>query len=354
MTSQDGRHGGAEFYSLDDFHRVDKIDMHVHLNSFDTAFLDQAEEDGFRLLTVNVEYAEFPPIEEQLRIAISMSKLFPGKVAYASTFSMKGWDEADWEKHTIEHVDKALAGGACAVKVWKNIGMEFRDRSGKLVMIDHPQFDPVFAHLRRMGVPLIGHLGEPRDCWLPHDQIVVKYIRDYFVQHPQYHMYLQPEMPSYEAQLAARDGMLERNKGIIFVGAHLASLEWSVRELAAFLDRFPSAVVDVAARVGDLQYQTVKNRESVRSFFIKYQDRILYATDTMWQRDADLVECRKDIHDKWVSDWRYLCTESPCRVADLDEPVHGLQLPRTPIDKIYRTNAQRIFHRFQRLDSEVP
>jgi hypothetical protein len=167
-------------------------------------------------------------------------------------------------------------------------------------------------------------------------------------------MYLQPEMPSYEAQLAARDGMLERNKGIIFVGAHLASLEWSVRELGAFLDRFPSAVVDMAARVGDLQYQTVKNRESVRSFFIKYQDRILYATDTMWQRDADPVECRKDIHGKWVNDWRYLCTESPCRVVDLDEPVPGLHLPRTVIDKIYRVNTQRIFHRFQHLDSEVP
>jgi len=49
-------------------------------------------------------------------------------------------------------------------------------------------------------------------------------------------MYLHPEMPSYEDQLKARDGLLERHPKLQFTGAHLASLEWSVDELAAFLE----------------------------------------------------------------------------------------------------------------------
>ena len=74
--------------------------------------------------------------------------------------------------------------------------------------------------------------------------------------------------------MAARDRMLEKNPELIFVGCHLSSLEWSVEELALFLDRFPNASVDMAARMGQLFYQTHENREKVRDFFIEYQDRI--------------------------------------------------------------------------------
>jgi Amidohydrolase len=334
----------SELYSVEDFEKVNKIDMHVHINSADPALVELAERDRFKLLTINADYSVFPPIEEQLKLASSFRKRFPERIAYASTFTMNGWDDTGWQDKTIEHIERTLADGACAVKVWKNVGMEFRDRSGRLVMIDNPRLDPIFSYLRRKNIPLVGHQGEPRDCWLPHDQIVVKYVRDYFIEHPQYHMYLQPEMPSYEDQLRARDNMLEKNKGISFIGAHLASLEWSVVELAGFLDRFPFALVDMAARVGDLQYQTISNREGVRQFFLKYQDRLLYATDTIQPPGVNAVQFEEEVHKKWLDDWKYLCTDSTFEVADVEDPVRGLNLKKTVVDKIYRTNAQRVFH----------
>ena len=49
--------------------------------------------------------------------------------------------------------------------------------------------------------------------------------------------------------------------------------------IAAFLDRFPNANVDMAARMSQVQYQSVRDYEKVRNFFIKYQDRLLYGTD---------------------------------------------------------------------------
>ena len=42
-----------------------------------------------------------------------------------------------------------------------------------------------------------------------------------------------------------------------FDGVHLASLEWDVDEVARFLDRFPTARVDMAARLVHLEYQSV-------------------------------------------------------------------------------------------------
>ena len=59
----------------------------------------------------------------------------------------------------------------------------------------------------------------------------------------------------------------------------MASLEWSVDRLAVFLDRFPNANVDIAARMTQIQYQSNQDREKVRDFFIKYQDRLMYGTD---------------------------------------------------------------------------
>ena len=80
---------------------------------------------------------------------------------------------------------------------------------------------------------LMGHL-EPRNCWLPLEEMTVKNDRRYFQNNPQYHMYLHPEMPSYEEQLAARDRMLGKHPNLPFLGAHFGSLEWSVDALARF------------------------------------------------------------------------------------------------------------------------
>ena len=67
-------------------------------------------------------------------------------------------------------------------------------------------------------------------------------------------------------QIASRDRMLEKNPDLIFVGAHLGSLEWDVNELGKTLDRFPNMAVDMAARMGQLFYQTHFDREKcVRS-----------------------------------------------------------------------------------------
>lgn len=333
----------AESYSLEDFAVVDKIDMHVHINTTETMLVDLAERHKFKLLTVNADYSEFPPIDEQLLVARTLRERFPKRVAYASTFTMNGWDDVGWPQKTIGHIDSTVRDGACAVKVWKNVGMDFRENSGRLVMVDDQGFDPIFQHLNQKNIPLIGHQGEPRACWLPEERITVKYLRDYFHGHPQYHMFLQPTMPSYEDQIRARDKMLERNKGVSFVGAHLASLEWSVDMLAQWLGRFSGAYADTAARVGDLQDQSVSNWDGVRQFFIRYQDRMMYATDSMQQPGVNSSTFQDDVLQKWRDDWEFLCTDATITVADIAEPVKGLHLPKTVVDKIYRTNAERVF-----------
>ena len=332
-----------EFYSAADFARVRKFDAHVHANSSSGAFLEQARADHFELLSINVDYPDFASLPDQERAVLVQAAADPERFHFATTFSTAGWGQADWAATVNAHIDQAVRQGAVAVKVWKNIGMSLRDASGKLVMIDDPGFDPVIEHVRELGLPLIGHLGEPRNCWLPLAEMTTNNDRSYFREHPQYHMFLQPQMPSYEAQIAARDRRLERTPGLRFVGAHLASLEWSVDRLAAFLDAYPDAVVDMAARMTNLQYQSHRARNKVRDFFIRYQDRILYGSDLTFDSNTDPAEFRREAHATWLSDWNYLATREISHVDDIDADVMGLELPRGVIDRIFWSNARRTF-----------
>lgn len=332
-------------YSMADFAAARKFDSHTHVNSLDPGgLLEQAQRDGFELLSINVDYPAFNPHEEQYRIALELQQREPRRFHFAATFSLDGWDSPGWSERAAAHLDDAVAHGARAVKVWKNIGMSFRDRNGKLVMLDDPGFDPVWRKIEALGVPVIGHLGEPRNCWLPLDQMTTENDRGYFREHPEYYMYLHPEMPSYEDQIAARNRFLDRAPAQLrFVGAHLASLEWSVEELARFLDKYPRAVVDMAARMTNVQAQSSEHYDAVREFFIRYQDRILYATDLTQSADAAPAEIAQEAARVWRADWKYLATGETQHVEDLRRDVRGLSLPREVIDKIYYRNAQAAF-----------
>ncbi|KQW48241.1 MULTISPECIES: amidohydrolase family protein [unclassified Roseateles] len=330
-------------YTMADYGRVAKIDVHLHLHNPAPAFMEAARRQNFKVLTINVDYPDFPPLADQQRVAIQLQKAFPQDVAWAASFSVDGSDQPAWLPATRQRIDAALKAGAVGLKVWKNIGMSLRGADKKLVMIDDARFAPLFDDFAKRGIPLLGHQGEPHNCWLPLEKMTVNNDREYYRAHPQYHMHRHPEMPSWEAQMAARDRMVAAHPGLRFIGVHLASQERDVDELAAFLDKFPTAVVDVAARVGQLQYQSQKDRERVRRFFIKYQDRVMYGSDIAQAPDQDGAALGKEAEGVWRMHWRYFNTADSFKVSDLDKPVQGLALPRDVVDKLYRTNAERAF-----------
>lgn len=333
-----------EYYTIYDFISVEKYDGHLHLNTNEISFVKQSEEDNFRLITINVDVAsDFPTIEEQQKIAVQLSKTFPGNVNYATTFSVKNFNNDDWNEEAIAGLKNSFSAGAIAVKVWKNIGMDLKDSNANFVMIDHPKFDPILDFLIKNNIPLIGHLGEPKNCWLPIEKMTVKGDVDYFSAHPEYHMYLHPEYPSYEDQVNARDRMLEKHPDLNFIGAHLGSLEWSIDELAKRLDRFPNMAIDTAERISHLQLQAITDWQKVHDFFIKYHDRIIYGTDIIVDGTKAPSEMKKHAHDIRLRHWKFFTSDEMMRVPKVDGEFRGLKLPCEVVDKIYRKNAERWF-----------
>jgi len=333
----------GDYYTLADFARVDKIDAHVHLHGRAERFMAQAMADRFRVLTINVDDLDYPPIPEQQQTAIELRQRYPGWVAFAATFSVDDFGSPGWGAATVRQIDGAVAQGAIGVKIWKNIGMALRNADGSYVMPDDPRLAPVIAHLEQHHIVLLGHQAEPLNCWLAPDKMTVRSDREYFGEHPQYYMYRHPEMPTHDTILAARDRVLHAHPQLRFDGVHLASLEWDVDRVAAFLDRFPNAVVDFAARLVHLEYQAASDPDKVRRFLIRYQDRILYGSDTAYGPKESAPAEIAALHAAWLKDWSFLVTSERMHSPDFDAAFPGLRLPRTVVDRIYRGNAEALF-----------
>ncbi|MEX0928034.1 MAG: amidohydrolase family protein [Balneolales bacterium] len=321
------------------FQSIPKIDAHIHYNHDRPALLNQAKDDNFALLTINTDVPFFPSLDRQHQIARRQAKAGPGLISHLASFTIENWHSNNWEEVALNSLKKALSEGAAGVKVWKNIGMDLRGRDGKMVMIDDTRFDPILDYLENNDIPLIGHLGEPRNCWLPLDQMTVDSDKDYFREHPQYHMHLHPECPTYEVQIQARDRMLEKHPDLRFIGAHLASLEWDVGEVASRLDTFPKMAVDLAERICHLQYQAMTDRNKVIAFMESYQDRIIYGTDVIDDGEMTENEIRRHIHGLWLAHWDFFTTDRELAAPEFPGTFTGLNLSGEIIEKIYYKNA---------------
>ena len=330
-----------KYYNEEDFSSILKIDSHIHIGSDDGVFEEQASADNFILITLNVDHGDSSSIRKQFDYAVLSAQKHPGKVFFGPTFlfDTAGWGTEEWSKKIITQLESDISAGAIAVKIWKNIGMTVRDGSGKFIMVDDPGIDAVFNFIKSKNIPVTGHLGEPRNCWLPLEEMTVSSDSSYFAEHPQYHMFLHPEYPSYEDQIKARDNFLERNPDMTFIGCHLGSLEWNVDSLALRLDKYPKMAVDISARTCHLQHQSAKDRERVRDFCIKYQDRLLYGTDVSYGGSDDTDGFKTRMHNEWMEDWKYFATDTEMTSPLFAGSFKGLQLPKEVVDKLYRENA---------------
>jgi len=321
-----------------------KIDAHAH-------FMGALEEElpplfacldsyNFKWFTITTR-GEVPPAELNAKAdeAARLHAAYPERVSWATTFHLSNWGQPDWQEKAIASIQDGKAKGAVAVKVWKDIGMVLRDPDSSFVMIDDPRFDPILNYAEQQNLTLVAHIGEPRNCWLPLDSMTVNNDRKYFADNPQYHAYLHPEIPHYWKQVASRDSVLAHHPNMRLVGCHLGSLEFDVDELARRFDIYPNFAVDLAARVCHLQ---VQDREKVRAFLIKYQDRVLYGTDLgagreYMQTSIDSTVTRiKETYDK---DFRYFATDEEMEVWEVNGKFRGLALPADVLRKIFHDNA---------------
>jgi predicted TIM-barrel fold metal-dependent hydrolase len=313
-----------------------RIDTHIHIHRDASALVAAIKAMNWRGLDIVVCPAsgdEPFDLEEKIRATIEVHRASGGSLAWASTFDARGFESPGFADRTIVALRRSFDNGAIGVKIWKNIGMAIKARSGAYLLPDDPTLLPIYAAIQRADQTLVAHLAEPDGAWLPLDAKNRELV--YYSNNPQWHMFGKAGAPVKEDILTARDRVLARYPKLRVVGCHLGSDEDDLKRLANRLDAFPNFAVDTAARV---RYFAHGDRDHVREFLTRYQDRILYATDFSL-RDGDPAAAARSLRAVYNRDWEFFSGGDTMEYAG--RPARGLALPDAVLRKIFRENALR-------------
>jgi hypothetical protein len=315
----------------------ERIDAHVHAFQPSPVYYRLLDELHLRVINICVldKYDPgFETVAPQQAMARRVFEESQHKAAWCATFDPGDWETPGFADAATRSLDESFRQGAVAAKIYKSVGMELKSRSGEYLMPDDPAFAPIWRFMAQRNRTLYAHLAEPTAAWRALDPASPHY--SYYKNNPDWHMFRHPERPSKETILAARDHVLAANPGLRVVGCHLGSMEDDLDAIAQRLDRYPNFAVDTAARVKDLKAQP---RDKVRAFLIRYQDRVLYATDLALPAKGDAYKVIESMRSVYALDWKYFATGEG--IETRGGRVQGLALPPTILRKLFRENALR-------------
>ncbi len=322
-----------------DIEAIKKIDVHAHFKYSRTYLPTSFKERNMQSVLVDVSIMDSSFVSRSWDEYLIHAQANPNLFFLCSSFIGDGIDSPDFAKETINQLSEEIDSGARMVKVWKNFGMVTKDKSGNFIQIDDPRLQPIWDFLKNKGIPVMAHIAEPEQAWRPLDDPNNPHF-GYYKDHPQYHAFKIPEIPSYETIISARDRWIENNPDLNILCAHLGSMSNHVERVAERLDKFPNMYVETAARFGDLASQDTKK---VRAFFEKYQDRIMFGSDygNSTPQDAmtndELNTEQLNLEKNYDVLWQYLSGTDSLVVRR--QKTLGLGLPSGILSKVYFENT---------------
>ncbi|MBN2289589.1 MAG: amidohydrolase [Candidatus Glassbacteria bacterium] len=253
-------------------------------------------------------------------------------VFFSPDFS--GIDEPDFGAREAKKLEEAVRLGARGLKIFKSLGLTLRDKSGKLVPVDDPRIDPVWAKCAELGIPVMIHVSDPKAFFTAVDRYNERY--DELGAHPDW-AFCGDEFPSKEEILAQRNRVFARHPGTVFIGAHMGTLPEELHRVGMWLDAYPNFCVDIDARIAELGRQPY----TARRFMIRYQDRVMFGTDS-----PPNVELYRIYYRFLETDDEYF-DYSAGLFNQGRWGIYGLYLPDEVLEKIYNRNALKILGMFK-------
>jgi predicted TIM-barrel fold metal-dependent hydrolase len=265
---------------------------------------------------------------------------YPNRVAVFAGLDYDAWaaDPAFGDTEAARLRDSS-ARGARGLKVWKLLGLRARDPDGRLVAIDDPRLDPLWAVAAELELPVIIHIADPIAFFEPLDPANERW--EELHAHPDWHFWPTrppgdpdaPGFPPFDELLAAFGRLVGRHPRTTFVGAHVGCAAEDLALVGRLLDEHPNLNVDIAARLGELGRQPY----STRAFFLRHADRILFGVDMA--PDPEIYR----IHYRFLetSDESFDYGTEPVPGQGRVQ-IHGIGLPDDILRKVYRDNARRI------------
>jgi predicted TIM-barrel fold metal-dependent hydrolase len=324
-----------------------KIDLHTHFGpraaAHTIALMDQT---GIETVVNLSGSTPGRGLEEQLAVAAQ----YPGRIV---VFCNLAWEEAQagpgYGARMAAELERAKALGARGVKISKGLGLGYTDFLGRLIAVDEPELDSVFAKAGALGMPVAIHTGDPVAFWSPSTADNERY--DELSVHPGWSFHGKG-LPSWEELFSAYERRVARHPKTIFIGVHFGNAPEFPQRVGAMLEKYPNLYIDTAARIPEIGRHPA---QVMRAFFVAHKDRILFGTDLgVGVAPMDLMlgstgaapPTPAEVERFFSATWRYFETRD--RGFAHPTPIQGrwtidgVGLPAEVLDRVYRDNARRV------------
>lgn len=260
----------------------------------------------------------------------ALDEAHPGRFLTFALLDFRGIDDEDWGRREAQRLEESFRAGAKGLKFHKSLGLSYRYKNGKLMPIDDPKLDPVWETCAKYNRPVMIHTADPAAFFTPLDRFNERWHE--LNAHPNW-LFHGDRFPSREELLAQRNRAIARHPNTKFICAHFANNPEDVATVAKWLDSYPNMYIDIDARISELGRQPY----TARKFFLKYQDRVMFGTDTTPRREA------------YHTYYRFLETDDEyfdCASGHHRQGfwmIYGVFLPKDVLEKLYHKNADRLF-----------
>jgi hypothetical protein len=211
------------------------------------------------------------------------------------------------------------------------------------IPLDSPTYAGFWATVEELGMPVILHAGDPEANWDPVRCPPRARARGWF--------YGDGTFPLKEDLHAEVAHVLAQHPRLKLTLAHLFFLSADLDRASRFLDAHPHVCFDLAP--GSEMYNSfTRDHDQSRDFFLRYQDRLIYATDTTsgaMTRDGN-VGVQRALERAWTvrtfleTDGTFVPPNGLVRWLERGvRSFRGLALPHTVLTRIYSANLERIY-----------
>jgi len=252
----------------------------------------------------------------------------PGRFGLFVNVDFESIDEVDYAKTQADVIRDAVKKGAIGLKIYKSLGLRYKDKNGKRIAVNDPRLDPIWAVCGELKIPVLIHSADPFQFWLPKDIYNERWLE--LKEKPNRYYAESDFIPPFEELLAEQHDIFRKHPNTIFINAHMGWMANDLERMGKHLDEFPNVMTEFGAVIAEFGRQP----KTARKFFIDYQDRILFGKD-LYKKEEYYTYFRVLESDDEYFDY--------FRKRHAFWKMYGLNLPDPVLKKIYYENALKLF-----------
>ena len=254
-------------------------------------------------------------------------KNFPNRFAIFTNVDFSKMDEMDWTEKAVAKLENDVKNhGAKGLKIYKNLGLTVKDNN-KLVSVDDPRINPIWAKCGELGIPVIIHTADPAPFWQPVDSFNERWLE--LKTHKERKRETSKGDFSWEQLIEQQHNVFRKHPKTTFINAHMGWYPNNLAKLDSLMDVFPNMYVEIGAVIAELGRQP----RAAKKFFEKRQDKVLFGKDSYVPDEYEtyfrVLESEDEYfpyHKKYHAFWR----------------MYGIGLSDAILKKVYYKNALKI------------